>query len=164
MSNEKGKKKKYILKSSDNSVDRCCICELWRRRKDRQISFSRTTVEQNGLKLWGSGAFFLPPQGMYYPVSVSVFNYLNKLNNCKRINSDNCWWRRADRIPRDVILASFRNPLHSSHRRSLALKRGRKSAFSESGVEEDGIYSVVCWVRKNRFENTKQEVHIPLKA
>lgn len=31
--------------------------------------FSRTTVEQNGLKLWGSGAFFLPPQGMYYPVS-----------------------------------------------------------------------------------------------
>lgn len=32
--------------------------------------FSCTTVEQNGLKLWGSGAFFLPPQGMYYPVSV----------------------------------------------------------------------------------------------
>jgi len=30
--------------------------------------FSCTTVEQNGLKLWGSGAFFLPPQGMYYPV------------------------------------------------------------------------------------------------
>lgn len=34
--------------------------------------FSCTTVEQNGLKLWGSGAFFLPPQGMYYPVSVIV--------------------------------------------------------------------------------------------
>lgn len=34
--------------------------------------FSRTTVEQNGLKLWGSGAFFLPPQGMYYPHMVQT--------------------------------------------------------------------------------------------
>lgn len=24
-------------------------------------------------KLWGSGAFFLPPQGMYYPVSTSSY-------------------------------------------------------------------------------------------
>lgn len=30
-------------------------------------------MEQNGLKLWGSGAFFLPPQGMYYPVSYTLF-------------------------------------------------------------------------------------------
>lgn len=37
--------------------------------------FSCTTVEQNGLKLWGSGAFFLPPQGMYYPVSFFTFLY-----------------------------------------------------------------------------------------
>lgn len=34
--------------------------------------FFRTTVEQNGLKLWGSGAFFLPPQGMYYPHMVQT--------------------------------------------------------------------------------------------
>lgn len=30
------------------------------------------TVDQNGLKLWGSGAFFLPPQGVYYPVSLTI--------------------------------------------------------------------------------------------
>lgn len=29
-------------------------------------------MEQNGLKLWGSGAFFLPPQGMYYPHMVQT--------------------------------------------------------------------------------------------
>lgn len=41
--------------------------------------FSCTTVEQNGLKLWGSGAFFLPAQGMYYPVSVSVMFLLFRI-------------------------------------------------------------------------------------
>ncbi|RVE50106.1 hypothetical protein evm_005312 [Chilo suppressalis] len=30
--------------------------------------FVQHKVNTNG-KLWGSGAFFLPPQGMYYPVS-----------------------------------------------------------------------------------------------
>lgn len=36
--------------------------------------FVQHKVNTNG-KLWGSGAFFLPPQGMYYPVSI-LLNYL----------------------------------------------------------------------------------------
>lgn len=34
-------------------------------------------MEQNGLKLWGSGAFFLPPQGVYYPVSLNHLSFFS---------------------------------------------------------------------------------------
>lgn len=47
--------------------------------------FSLTTVEQNGLKLWGSGAFFLPPQGMYYPVSVDRYSLFSPASAHKYI-------------------------------------------------------------------------------
>lgn len=35
-------------------------------------------VNTNG-KLWGSGAFFLPPQGMYYPVSIHAAISLQRM-------------------------------------------------------------------------------------
>lgn len=58
------------------------------------VDFFRATVEQNGLKLWGSGAFFLPPQGMYYPVS----------------------WHRSTRFIRDVLFIDLgaHHPINAS--------------------------------------------------
>ncbi|GAB0097941.1 hypothetical protein DMENIID0001_136300 [Sergentomyia squamirostris] len=34
--------------------------------------FSSRSDDTEGIKLWGSGAFFLPPQGMYYPTSLQI--------------------------------------------------------------------------------------------